>query len=106
MKERIFFIFIIGSHTFKVPRHNMQTPFSRKSSPPIRHKANHFISYILFLHLLVFGTSCSKDDNQSMEIAAPLNCVYSGDLEFDQRTTDALSKYKRKSLQKRFIESK
>lgn len=57
------------------------------------------IFYMALLCLSLLCMSCSNKDDPSIEVIAPLNCVYSGDIELDQRTEDILSKYKEKPLQ-------
>ncbi|CAA6813153.1 MAG: Unknown protein [uncultured Thiotrichaceae bacterium] len=62
-------------------------------------KINRSTLYIFLSTWLLLGSSCSDDDNVSMENVVPLNCVYPGSLELDQATQDELSQFKQSPLQ-------
>jgi outer membrane protein assembly factor BamD (BamD/ComL family) len=73
---------------------------SKKTSP--------FTLYTtLFLFsLLLFSTSCSKEEDQNIEVTEPLSCLYPGDLTLNQQTKNALSNYKEQPLQEKLVEDK
>jgi len=69
-------------------------------------KTRHFSLYATLFYLLLFSTSCSKEEDQSIEVTEPLSCLYPGDLTLNQQTQNALSKYKEQPLQEKPVEDK
>ena len=62
-------------------------------------KIDSFTRYTALFCLLFFSASCSKEEEEDIEVLEPLNCLYPGDLKLDQQTKNSLSKYKEKPLQ-------
>jgi hypothetical protein len=69
-------------------------------------KTSLFTLYATLFSLLLFSTSCSKEEDQNIEVTEPLSCLYPGDLTLNQQTKNALSNYKEQPLQEKLVEDK
>ncbi len=69
-------------------------------------KNSHFTLYATLFYLLLFSTSCSKEDDQNIEVIEPLSCLYPGDLTLNQQTKNALNDYKVQPLLEKRVEDK